>query len=92
MSRCEFTASAGIASYPDDGQLAEDITRCAESAYHKAQAAGAEHLHFYSSQLNEKLEEDLKLIRECARRSVQISSRWFISQSIFTERWSSCRI
>ena len=60
----QFTASAGIASYPDDGQLAEDITRCAESAYHKAQAAGAEHLHFYSSQLNEKLEEDLKLIRE----------------------------
>ena len=60
----QFTASAGIAVYPDDGQLAEDITRCAETAFHKVQAAGAEQLHFYSSQLNEQLEEDLKLIRE----------------------------
>lgn len=57
----QVSASFGISILPDDGQDLETLLKKAESAMHYAKAAGRNQFQFYTSEMNEKIEERLRL-------------------------------
>ncbi|MFZ6674672.1 EAL domain-containing protein [Undibacterium sp. Xuan67W] len=59
--KLSMSCCIGIAMYPEDGQLADDISRCAEVAFHKARERGHGSIRFYSSALNGQLDEQIML-------------------------------
>lgn len=59
--RFELTASMGISVFPTDGETAEDLIRCAESALYQAKEKGRDQFRFYSQDIGEALAERAEL-------------------------------
>jgi len=61
-----MSCSAGIASYPDDGDDAEQLVDRADIAMYRAKEAGRDSVHFYKSEMNAvamqrlRMESDLR--------------------------------
>ncbi|MBC3935956.1 EAL domain-containing protein [Undibacterium sp. CY7W] len=55
--KLNMSCCIGIAMYPEDGPLAEDISRCAEVAFRRARECGPGSLRFYSVVLNSPVDE-----------------------------------
>jgi diguanylate cyclase (GGDEF)-like protein/PAS domain S-box-containing protein len=53
LVRCN--ASIGIATYPDDGQDADSLVKCADTAMYFAKEKGKGHFRFFSSELNSRI-------------------------------------
>lgn len=68
--KLSISCCIGIAMYPEDGQLAEDISMCAESAFHKARECGEGSIRFYASDLNAQLDEQIVLVSDL-RKAIQ---------------------
>ncbi|MBT1075083.1 putative bifunctional diguanylate cyclase/phosphodiesterase [Geobacter grbiciae] len=61
-SRVVYTsASIGISIFPDDGQDAETLMRCADMAMYAAKEAGRNGYHFHSPEMNRKAHERMEL-------------------------------
>ncbi|MBK1720290.1 EAL domain-containing protein [Thiocystis violacea] len=56
-----ITACAGIALYPEDAQVGEELISHADAALHKAQADGRRLYRFYTPALNKQLLEQFQL-------------------------------
>lgn len=65
-----ISACIGIAMYPGDGQLAEDISTCAEAAFRKARDCGQGSIRFYASALNVQMDEQIVLTSDL-RKAIQ---------------------
>jgi len=61
-----ITASIGIAIYPDDGQLPEDILAKADSAMYKAKEKGKNNVQFFTKEMDVKAQQ---------RRSLEVELR-----------------
>ena len=48
------TGSVGVARYPDDGDVAADLLRCADAAMYLAKERGKNNVQFYTSELAEQ--------------------------------------
>ena len=62
--RCFLSASIGIASYPADGSTAEELLKCADTATHRAKAAGRAQVVFYEERMNAEAVARLTLDRD----------------------------
>ena len=56
-----ITFSAGIAVYPQDGKIAEDLLRNADTAMYRAKTAGVNQYSFYAADMNARSHELLSL-------------------------------
>ena len=56
--------SMGVSLYPEDGQDAKTLLRCADSALYHAKAEGRNNMQFYRLELTARLGQKLKLERE----------------------------
>ena len=59
----EFTISAsiGIAAYPRDGESADDLVKCADTAMYHAKELGGNCFSFFSVEMNKRAEDSLKM-------------------------------
>jgi len=64
-----ITASIGISLYPQDGENAGSLLKSADSALNKAKEQGRDSYYFYTSGINERASELLRL-ESALRRSV----------------------
>jgi diguanylate cyclase (GGDEF)-like protein len=55
------TASAGVALFPDDGAVMDELVKNAASALHQAKQGGGETYRFYSKEFNEKAAQRLSM-------------------------------
>ena len=55
------TASAGVALFPADGAVMDELVKNAASALHQAKQAGGETYRFYSKEFNEKAAQRLSM-------------------------------
>jgi diguanylate cyclase len=62
-----ISASIGIASYPECGDSAEDLLRCADVAMYRSKAAGKNQAHFYSRAFHEIVQRQIELKRDMDR-------------------------
>jgi diguanylate cyclase (GGDEF)-like protein/PAS domain S-box-containing protein len=60
-------ASIGITVYPDDGGSAEELVRHADTAMYHAKALGKNRYHFFTSELNARALEQLRLENDMRR-------------------------
>ncbi|HMX17131.1 MAG TPA: EAL domain-containing protein [Rhodocyclaceae bacterium] len=58
------SASVGIASYPQDGETAEDLMKCADQAMYAAKADGRNRFSYFTPALQQKALEQLHLGNE----------------------------
>lgn len=67
----EFTISAsiGMAVYPRDAKSAEHLVKCADAAMYRAKEMGGNCFSFYSQEMNERFENQLKM-ETALRRAV----------------------
>lgn len=56
------SASLGIAIFPDDGQDAETLLRCADMAMYAAKEAGRNRYHFFSPEMNRKTHDRMEMV------------------------------
>jgi diguanylate cyclase (GGDEF)-like protein len=59
-----ISASIGIATYPDCGEEANQLLKCADVALYRAKDEGRNKLHFYSKVMHEKVQRRIFLERE----------------------------
>jgi diguanylate cyclase (GGDEF)-like protein/PAS domain S-box-containing protein len=57
------TASLGVALFPDDGDDATTLLRCADSALYHAKAEGRNNVQFYRPEFTEKAQQRLEIER-----------------------------
>ncbi len=69
-SELHTTPSIGIALYPDDGEDAAALLRCADTAMYHAKAHGRANFQFYTEEMNRSATERLDLERKL-RRALQ---------------------
>jgi diguanylate cyclase (GGDEF)-like protein len=80
--RCFLSASIGIASYPADGETAEDLLKCADTAMYRAKAGGRGQSVFYEQRMNEEavarvsLDRDLRVALERGELAVHYQPQW----------------
>jgi diguanylate cyclase (GGDEF)-like protein/PAS domain S-box-containing protein len=60
-------ASIGITLYPDDGHTVEELVKHADTAMYHAKALGKNRYHFFTSELNTKALEQLRLENDMRR-------------------------
>jgi diguanylate cyclase (GGDEF)-like protein len=60
-------ASIGITLYPDDGESVEELVQHADAAMYHAKALGKNRYHFFTSELNTKALEQLRLENDMRR-------------------------
>ena len=58
-----ITCSIGIAIYPKDGSTVTDLLKNADIAMYKAKALGKNNFHFFTENLNEEVQERIKIQR-----------------------------
>lgn len=56
--------SVGVSLFPEDGEDAKTLLRCADSALYHAKSLGRNNVQFYSSELTQRVEERLSLDAE----------------------------
>lgn len=56
-----LTCCTGVAFYPQDGRDAESLLQCAHAALHRAKAQGRNVLHFYSAEIDARMQERFQL-------------------------------
>ncbi|MDZ7856734.1 putative bifunctional diguanylate cyclase/phosphodiesterase [Sphaerotilus sp.] len=59
-----LTASVGVAEYPDNGSDLARLTQAAESAVHQAKREGRNTVRFFSSDLQEQVQDAMLLARD----------------------------
>lgn len=80
-------ASVGIALYPDDGQDAESIFKCADTAMYHAKNEGKSNYRFFSSEMNQRimhrvaLENNLRQGMEKAEFHLLYQPQWDLPTS-----------
>jgi EAL domain-containing protein (putative c-di-GMP-specific phosphodiesterase class I) len=62
--RCFLSASVGISSYPADGSTAEELLKSADTAAHRAKAAGRAQVVYYEERMNTEAVARLTLDRD----------------------------
>lgn len=74
----EFTVSAsiGISNYPRDGEFADHLVKCADTAMFRAKELGGNCFSFFSPEMNERIENQLKL--ETALRRALKNEEFFL--------------
>jgi diguanylate cyclase (GGDEF)-like protein/PAS domain S-box-containing protein len=65
-----LSGSIGLAIYPDDAEVAEDLAKKAEAAMHFAKQQGKNRYQFFSDELNSLVQERL-LIKSGLRRAIE---------------------
>lgn len=56
-----LSCSIGISCFPQDGENADTLLRCADAAMYKAKSSGRSTYHFYTPELNDAISERLEL-------------------------------
>ena len=69
------TCSAGISLYPQDGRDVDTLLKNADAAMYRAKEHGRTNFQFFTSEMNERVNERLALETRCAARSSGTSSR-----------------
>lgn len=74
----EFTisASVGMAVYPRDGESADYLVKCADTAMYRAKELGGSCFSFFSPEMNERVENQLKI--ETALHRAVANSEFFL--------------
>ena len=62
--KLRISASLGVVRFPEDGADAEQLSRCAAVALHKAQAEGGDQYRFFDQALGRKVTEEFRLLSE----------------------------
>ncbi|MES2160623.1 MAG: EAL domain-containing protein [Pseudomonadota bacterium] len=62
-----LTCSIGVATYPNDGDSAESLTRHADIAMYRAKELGRNAFQFYTAQMNERTLDRLKIEADLRR-------------------------
>ena len=65
--RLVVAASIGVALFPEAGDSAEALLRCAELAMRKAKSVRGSHFHFYTEQTRSEAQQQLQLEAELRR-------------------------
>jgi diguanylate cyclase (GGDEF)-like protein/PAS domain S-box-containing protein len=55
------SCSVGVAMYPDDAQDLDELMRHADIAMYQAKASGRDQVHFFTSELNERAQQRLRI-------------------------------
>jgi len=80
--RCFLSASVGIASYPADGESAEELLKSADTAMYRAKAGGRGQGVFYEQKMNEEavarvsLDRDLRIAMERDQLVLHFQPQW----------------
>ncbi len=61
------TASVGISRYPQDGQMASDLIKAADTAMYRAKELGRNRFEFFTEQMKDELNEKFALTGEIRR-------------------------
>ncbi len=65
--RLEITCSIGVSTYPDDGEDAESLVRCADIAMYRAKELGRNSFVFYAEEMEVGPPENMSLRRDLRR-------------------------
>lgn len=71
-----ISASIGIAVYPRDGEFAEYLVKCADTAMYRAKELGGSCFSFFSPEMNQRIENQLKM--ETALHRAVANSEFFL--------------